>query len=104
MLFIIIILIILFLIIFIIGFNNLIPLILAICNFILSSLNLIINRNNLILRLIQLISLAYIIYFILYYIINLRDNLTKLSFSNIIYFNYFKYNRRCYAYNQRTHF
>lgn len=100
----IILLIIIFFIISISGLIYLIPFILAIINFILSSLNLITNRNNFISRLIELISLSYIIFVIIINTIELGDSLYNLSFSYIIYFRDFKYNRNCYVYNQRTQF
>jgi len=96
-------LIILFIILNIIGLNYFIPFIFAIINFILASLELITNRSNILSRLIQVISLAFIIHVILITIIDLGDSIYGLS-SSIIYFNNFKYRRNCYVYNERTQF
>jgi len=55
---------------------------LAISNFILATFNLITNHNNVFFRLIQLISLAFIVFIILIIVksLILRDNLYKFAF------------------------
>lgn len=97
-----IIIIIIFSIITVNGFNYLIPFILAIINFILSSLNLITDRNNFISRLIQLVSLSFIIFVIITNLIELGDDLVKLSFIPIISWKDFKFRSWSFVHNQRT--
>jgi hypothetical protein len=64
------------------GYYLIVPLVLAISNFILATFNLINNPNNMILRLIQLISLAFIVFIILINVKSLifGDNLYKFAF------------------------
>lgn len=64
------------------GYYLIVPLVLAISKFLLATFNLITNHNNVFLRLIQLISLAFIVFIILINVKSLifGDNLYKFAF------------------------
>lgn len=87
---------------------DLIPFILSVSTFILSSLNLITDRNNFISRLIQLISLIFIIYIISLNIYNIYNfnywNDPGTNFDWIIYWMSYKYRRSSFIQNERTKF
>jgi len=76
------ILIVIFIIYNITGYYLIIPLILALANFILATFNLVYDPKNMSSRLIQLISLAYIVFMIILNIkiLILGDDLTKLAY------------------------